>query len=69
MNVNVLILEFVVCRQRSRLFKIKNFFDFRELTSSFVVSHNAFLKASNYFNYDMHLFVSVLYDSFKATTS
>ena len=57
MNVNVLILEFVVCRWRFRLFKMKNFFDFREFTFSFDVSHNAFLKASNYFDYNMHLFI------------
>ena len=68
MNVNVLILEFVARRRRFRLFKMKNFLDFREFTSSFDVSHNAFLKISNYFNYDMHSLIFFLYDFFKATT-
>ena len=57
MNANVLIFEFIVRRRRFRLFKTKNFFDFREFTSSFDVSHNAFLKTLDYFNYDMHSFV------------
>ena len=67
MNVNVLILEFIVRRRRSCLFKTKNLFDFREFTSSFDVSHNAFSKILDYFNYDMHSFISFLYDYFKAT--
>ena len=67
MNVNILILESVVRRRRFRFLKTKNFLDFRESTSSFDVSHNAFSKTLNYFNYDMHSFVFFLYDSFKAT--
>ena len=67
MNVNILIFKFIVRRQRSRLFKTKNLFNFREFTSSFDISHNAFLKVLNYFDYDMHSFVSFLYNSFKAT--
>ena len=67
MNVNILIFEFVVRRRRFRLLKIKNLLDFREFTSSFDVLHNAFLKASNYFDYNMHSFVFFSYDFFKAT--
>ena len=68
MNVNVLIFEFVARRRRFRFFKIKNFLDLREFTSSFDVLHNVFLRTSDYFNYDMHSFVFFLYNSFKATT-
>ena len=57
MNINVLILEFVIRRRRFRLFKIKNLFDLREFTFSFDVSHNAFSRTSDYFDYDMHSFV------------
>ena len=56
MNVNILILESVVRRRRFRLLKTKNFLDFREFTFSFDVSHNAFSRISNYFDYDMHSF-------------
>ena len=65
MNVNVLIFEFVVRRRRSRLFKIKNFFDFRGFTFSPDVSHNAFSRISDYSDYDMHSFVFFSYDFFK----
>ena len=57
MNVNVLILESVACRRRSRLFKMKNLFNFRKFTFSFDVLHNAFSKVSNYSDYNMHLFI------------
>ena len=67
MNVNILIFKFAVRRRRFRLFKTKNLFDFRKFISSFDVSHNAFSKTSNYFDYDMHSFISFLYDHFKAT--
>ena len=67
MNVNVLIFKSVIYQRRFRLFKIKNLFDFREFTSSLDVSYNAFLKTSNYFDYDMHSFIFFLYDHFKTT--
>ena len=67
MNVNVLIFKSVARRRRSRFFKIKNFFDFREFTFSFDVSHNAFSKILDYSDYDMHSLVFFLYDYFKAT--
>ena len=66
MNVNILILEFVIRRRRFRFLKIKNFFDFREFTSLFDVSHNAFSKISNYSDYNMRLLVFFSYDFFKA---
>ena len=57
MNVNILIFEFVARRRRFRLFKTKNFLDFREFIFSLDISHNAFSKVLDYFNYDMHSFV------------
>ena len=57
MNVNILIFESVVRRRRFRLLKTKNFLDFREFTFSFDVSHNAFSRASDYFDYNMHSFI------------
>ena len=67
MNINVLILESAVRRRRFRFFKTKNLFDFRELTFSFDVLHNALLRALNYFDYDMHSFISFSYNHFKTT--
>ena len=63
----MLILEPAARRRRFRFFKTKNLLDLREFTSSFGVSHNAFSKASDYSDYDMHSFISFLYDFFKAT--
>ena len=67
MNINVLILEFVVRRQRFRFLETKNLFNFREFTFSLDVLYNAFLEALDYINYDMHSLVSSLYDFFKTT--
>ena len=67
MNVNILIFESVVRRRRSRFFKTKNLFDFREFTSLSDILHNTFLKISNYSDYNMHSLVSFLYDFFKTT--
>ena len=67
MNVNILVFEFVIRRRYFRIFETKNFFDFREFTSSFDVSHNAFSKASDYSDYNMHSFIFFSYNSFKAT--
>ena len=67
MNVNILIFEFIARRRRFRLFKTKNFLDFREFIFLFDVSHNAYLKVSDYFDYNMHSFVFFLYDFFKTT--
>ena len=57
MNVNVLILEFIIRRRRFHFFKTKNFLNLREFTFSFDVLHNAFSRTSNYFNYDVHSLV------------
>ena len=67
MNVNILIFEFAARRRRFRFFKTKNLFDFYEFTSSFDISHIAFSRTSDYFNYNMHSLVFSLYNSFKAT--
>ena len=65
MNVNILILESAARRQRFHFFKMKNFFNFREFIFSLDVSHNAFSKASDYSDYDMHSLVFFSYDFFK----
>ena len=57
MNVNILILEFIIRQRRSRFFKTKNLLDFREFTFSFDVSHNAFSRTLNYFDYNIYLFI------------
>ena len=50
-------MEFAAHRWRFRFLKIKNFLNFREFTSSFDVSHNAFSRASDYFDYNIHSFI------------
>ena len=57
MNINILIFESAVRRRRFRFFETKNLFNFREFTSSFDVSHNAFSRTSDYSDYDIHSLV------------